>query len=117
MRILIVDDNAAVRRSLVQFLASQSGWQVCGEAQDGFDGLEKARQMRPDVVLLDISMHGWDGLETARRLRHEHPRMKILMLSMRDPGEVLPQAIEAGADGCVDKSRISDDLVRALNSL
>jgi DNA-binding NarL/FixJ family response regulator len=117
MRILIVDDNERVRRGLTAVLSYDKDWQVCGEARDGTEALEKTRELFPDLVLLDVSMPGMDGLETARRLRREHPSVKILILSQHDPVALLPQALEAGADGCVDKSRVGSDLVMAIKSV
>jgi DNA-binding NarL/FixJ family response regulator len=117
MRILIVDDNDLVRHGIARVLASEKDWQVCGEARDGTEAMQKARQLLPNLVLLDISMPGMDGLETARRLRHEHSSVKILILSQHDPAQLLPQALAAGANGCVDKSRVSSDLVRTIKSI
>jgi DNA-binding NarL/FixJ family response regulator len=117
MRILIVDDNERVRRGIAAVLSYEKDWQVCGEAVDGTDALEKARELAPDLVLLDVSMPGMDGLETARRLRSENPAVKILILSQHDPAALLPQALEAGANGCVDKSRVASELVKAIRSM
>jgi DNA-binding NarL/FixJ family response regulator len=117
MRILIVDDNEPVRRGIAGLLASEKDWQVCGEAENGMDAIQKVRQLLPDLVLLDISMPGLDGLETARRLRQESPRIKILVLSQHDPAHLLPRALDAGANGCLDKSRVSTDLLPAIKSI
>jgi DNA-binding NarL/FixJ family response regulator len=116
MRILIVDDNERVRLGIIAILSSNKDWQVCGEARDGTEALEKTRELLPDLVLLDVSMPGMDGLETSRRLRREHPSVKILILSQYDPAALLPQALQAGADGCVDKSRIGSELAKAIKS-
>jgi len=117
MLILIVDDNERVRRGIAGVISYEKDWQLCGEARDGAEALEMTRLLLPDLVLLDVSMPGMDGLETARRLRHEHPSVKILILSQHDPEQLLPQALDAGANGCVDKSRISSDLVRIIKSV
>jgi two-component system response regulator NreC len=117
MRILIVDDNERVRRGIAGVLAYAQDYELCGEALSGEDGIERARELRPDLVLLDVSMPGIDGLETARQLRRQHPSVKIIILSQHDQQALLPQALEAGANGCLDKSRIAHDLLKAIKSL
>jgi two-component system NarL family response regulator len=71
MRILIVDDNERIRRGVLDILASKKNWNVCGEARDGMEAIRKARELLPDLILLDISMPGLNGLEAARLLRRE----------------------------------------------
>ena len=112
MRILIADDNDIVRRGVRGILARVANWEVCGEARDGSEALRKARELLPDLILLDISMPGTNGLEVARVLRQEVPETKILVISQQDPIQLLPRAIEAGAHACLDKSRLDPDLVR-----
>ena len=114
LRILIADDNRYVREAIVQLLAAQSDVQVCGEAVDSVDALQKAAELQPDIVLLDVSMPGKDGLETARDLRQKFPQIKILIISQHDPELLLPRVIAAGADGCLDKSRLGTDLLPAI---
>jgi two-component system, NarL family, response regulator NreC len=117
MRILIADDNDAVRRGVVGLLSSETGWKVCGEAGDGSEALQKARELRPDLILLDISMPGMNGLEVARLLRQALPEAKILVVSQHDPVHLLPSVVEAGGDGCVDKSRLGTDLVASIKNI
>src|SRR5271163_2974415 len=97
MHILIADDNEMVRRGVRAILSSETTWQVCGEAIDGTDALMKARELRPDVILLDISMPGINGLEAARLLHQEVPTAKIIVISQHDPTQLLPRVIESGA--------------------
>jgi DNA-binding NarL/FixJ family response regulator len=117
MRILVVDDNAMVRRGVIEILASRKDWEVCAEAQDGEEAIQKAQKSSPDVILLDISMPGMNGLEVARAIRRELADAKILIMSQHDPASLLPSAIQAGANGCVDKSRLATDLLPAIEGL
>lgn len=115
MRILIVDDSELVRRSLIGMLSCEAGWEVCGEARDGSEALRKARELLPDLILLDIHMPGINGLETARLLRREVPKTKIIVMSQDDAVQFLPVVIQAGGDDCVDKSQIGDLLASIKN--
>ena len=117
MRILIADDNDAVRRGVVGLLSSGTGWIVCGEARDGSETLQKARELLPDLILLDVSMPGMNGLEVARLLRQELPGAKILVISQHDPIHLLPSVVEAGGNACVDKSRLGTDLVASIKNI
>jgi len=117
MRILVVDDNVLVRRGVIEILASRKNWEVCAEAQDGEEAIQKVQEFRPDVILLDISMPGMNGLEVARAIRHKFADAKILIMSQHDPSSLLPSAIQAGANGCVDKSRLATDLLSSIESV
>ena len=110
MRILIADDNRLVRRGVARILSGYAGWEMCAEASDGLDALQKAPEFHPDLILIDIQMPGMDGLETSRRLREELPEIKIVIMSHNDADKLLPDARKAGADGCVDKAHIVTDL-------
>jgi len=114
MRILLVDDNHLVRQAVRSFLRELKGCVICGEASEGQEACEKARNLRPDVILLDNSMPGVSGYETARLIRQENSRVKILMLSQEDVSDLMPAAAESGADGCIDKARMASDLIPAL---
>jgi DNA-binding NarL/FixJ family response regulator len=117
VRILIGDDSELVRRGIKQLLAAEPNLQVCGEAVDGPDVLRKARELSPDLVLLDISMPGQSGLEAASLLRQELPSIDIIMMSQHDPAHFLPRALAAGARACVDKTRLASDLLPAIAAL
>jgi DNA-binding NarL/FixJ family response regulator len=114
MRILIADDNDIVRRGVRGLLSTESDWTVCGEARDGSEALQKARELLPDVVLLDVSMPDVSGLEVARRLRLEMPKAKLLIISQHDPRLILPSVLAAGGNGCLDKGRLAADLVATI---
>jgi DNA-binding NarL/FixJ family response regulator len=117
MRILIADDNKLVRRGIVGLLSADKGFEVCGEASDSNETLQKAGQLKPDVILLDVSMSGTNGLNTAQLLRQQFPALKILIISQYDPHLLLARSLEAGAHGCIDKGRIGTDLVPTLRNL
>jgi DNA-binding NarL/FixJ family response regulator len=117
MRILIADDNEWVRRGVMNILAPESQWEVCGEARDGAETIQRAGELLPDVVLLDVSMPGLNGLDVARLLREKVPAAKILIMSQHDPVLLLPRAIEAGAHACVDKSHLSTQLLSAIANI
>jgi DNA-binding NarL/FixJ family response regulator len=114
MKIMIADDFKAIRSAVAGILSRHSGWEVCGEAENGPEAVEKAKELHPDLVLLDISMPGMDGLHAARLIRENEPRTKILILSHHDPAQLLVDARRSGADGCIDKSRIAADLVPSI---
>jgi DNA-binding NarL/FixJ family response regulator len=115
MRILIADDSDVVRRGVIGILSSEEGWEVCGEAKDGLEVVHKAQEMTPDVILLDISMPGMNGLEATRLLRREFPKVRIIIvISQHEARQLLPRAVEAGADACVDKNHLSTDLVATI---
>jgi two-component system response regulator NreC len=117
MRVLIADDNQWVRRGVMNILAPTTDWELCGEAKDGTEAIQRAAELLPDLILLDVSMPGLNGLDVARLLRKQTPAAGILMMSQHDPAVLLPRAIEAGAHGCVDKSRLSTELLPAIASV
>ncbi len=117
VRVLIADDNEMVRRGIKDLLASEMTCQICGEAKDGADAVQKSQELRPHIILLDISMPQLNGLQAARLLRKDSPEVKILVMSRHDPVQSLPRAMEAAANGCVDKSRIGVDLLPAIRSI
>jgi len=117
MRILIADDNEFIRRGILGLLTRHGGHEVCGEATDSTDTIQKASTLHPDLILLDVSMPGTNGLETARIVKEQLPQTKILIISQHDPQQMLLRSLEAGADGSVDKARLSTDLLPAIREL
>jgi two-component system, NarL family, response regulator NreC len=117
MRILIADNNAFVRRGMAELLAEQEGWEVCGEASNSTEAIAKTNELRPDLVLLDVSMPGTNGLETTRVLKQKSPQTRILIVTQLDPKHMLPRALEMGASGCIDKARLGIDLLPAIRAL
>ena len=114
MRLLIVDDHEVVRRGVRSLLADHNGWDVCGEAVDGEDALEKARELKPDLIVMDVSMPRLNGLEATRQVRGILPNCEVLVLSQHENSEMARQALRAGARGYVSKSSISKDLISAV---
>jgi PAS domain S-box-containing protein len=115
--ILLVDDHATVRNAVRSLLRSRSDWRICGEAADGLEGVEKARLLRPDVVLMDISMPRMDGLEATRILRREIPGIAVIMISQNDPALGARQAAGVDAHGFVSKSELGRQLVRVIDGI
>ena len=117
LRILIVDDHEIVRRGVRSTLRAERNWHVCGEAVDGRDAIQKAQELQPDVITMDISMPQMNGLDACREIRRALPSTKILMLTQYDIPEMMQQAANAGANGYVVKSAIATELVAALQRL
>ena len=111
LRVLLVDDNESVRRSICQILHSQTDIEVICQAADGADALNQARQHRPDLVLLDITMPTMNGLDAARILKREFPSMHVLIVSQHDSRGFQWAALAAGASGYVVKSNAARDLL------
>jgi DNA-binding NarL/FixJ family response regulator len=102
-RILIVDDHEIVRTSIGSLLASRWGYEICGDAGDGLEALEKVRQLKPDLVLLDLSMPVMGGTAVARKIRVWEPRTKIVFLSMHDSEMATELARLAGVEASLQK--------------
>jgi DNA-binding NarL/FixJ family response regulator len=117
LSVLIADDHELVRRGVRSILEAQPGWAVVGEASDGQQALERARELKPEIVVLDIGMPRLSGLEAARRMRKFLPQIKVLILSMHDSEQLARAVLEAGARGYVTKSDAARDLVTAVEAL
>jgi PAS domain S-box-containing protein len=115
MRFLIVDDHEVVRRGVRSLLLEQPGYEVCGEAVDGQDALDKARELKPDLIVMDVSMPRLNGLEATQQVRMMLPDCEVLILSQHENSEIARQALKAGARGYVVKSSISKDLLSAVS--
>jgi DNA-binding NarL/FixJ family response regulator len=117
LRILVADDHEIVRRGLVSLLKSHAGWEVCAEAQDGRQAVERAKELKPDVVILDIGMPNLNGLEAARQMLRDSPHSKVLILTITDADEMVRAVLDAGARGFVLKSDAARDLLAAVEAL
>ncbi|MFD3915482.1 response regulator [Streptomyces sp. NPDC058603] len=117
MRVLLVDDHQVVRRGLRTFLEIQDDIQVVGEASDGAEGIARAEELRPDVVLMDIKMPGTDGIEALRKLRElDNPARVLIVTSFTEQRTVVP-ALRAGASGYVYKDIDPEALAGAIRSV
>ncbi len=114
IRILIVDDKQLVRNGLRLFLELHEGMTVCGEASDGLEGIKKAFELKPDVILLDLSMPTLDGLKAAQLIREGSPQAQILIVTNYHSLEAARIAAEVGASGYVTKTLIPSELVPAI---
>ena len=113
-RVLIVDDQQVVRAGVRALLAGESEIEVCGEAIDGWDAIVKAKELLPDVVVMDISMPNLGGIEATRQLVSLSPQIRVVILSLHDFPHIMQQALNAGASAYVVKSSVKTDLVKAL---
>lgn len=115
--ILIVDDNAVIRRSLRHILQSIEGWKVVGEAVDGEDGIAKAQELHPDLVVLDMAMPRMNGLEAARRLNQIMPSVPLLMYSAFADKFMEREAFSVGVKAVISKASDMETLVSQARTL
>lgn len=116
-RVLIVDDHQVVRKGVASILACRPEWEICGEAANGREALEAVDQLRPDVVIMDISMPEMNGLEASRRIVKGYPNIKVLILSMHESELLLREAFACGIRAYVLKSDVDTELLAALDAL
>jgi len=116
LKILIVDDHEAVRSGL-RTLLSSAEWIISGEACDGFEAVEKTRSIRPDLVLMDISMPRMDGIAATRIIRQEMPEAVVIIISQNDPKVAARQVRDVNARGYVSKSELGQSLLPMIRSL
>ncbi len=117
LRLLIADDHEIVRCGLCALLKSHPEWEVCAEAVDGQEAVDMARQLKPDIVILDIGMPNMNGLIAARQIRQTQPNQKILVLSVTDEEQLVQEVLAVGARGFVLKSDAARDLIAAVEAL
>ena len=116
VRILIVDDHDSTRCTLSSFLAQERGFAICGEAADGVQAIEQARNLTPDVIVMDVSMPKMDGLSAARIIHRQNPSTKIIIISLQEP-LILKEVTSRLGLAFVDKMKLADDLIPALHHL
>jgi DNA-binding NarL/FixJ family response regulator len=116
IRVLVVDDHALVREGIKSLLQGIAEIKVIGEAEDGLDAIEKARSLRPDIVLMDIGMPRMTGVEAARRIREEMPAVQVVALTIHESEEYLFQMLRAGASGYVLKKAHPSEMLAAIEA-
>jgi DNA-binding NarL/FixJ family response regulator len=112
--ILIVDDHAFIRRGIRGLLSDVTDWTISGEADNGKDAVRLTQELKPDVILLDVSMPGMTGLEVTRTIRETNHESKILLLTLHDSQELVRSAFKLGVNGYLLKTDAEEELVRAL---
>ncbi len=117
LRILVADDHDLMRRGIRALLQSHEGWQICGEAKTGREAVKKAEELKPDVVILDISMPELNGVEAARRIRKASANTEVLILSMHYSDQLIREIVDAGIRGYIVKSDSDRDLIIAVETL
>jgi DNA-binding NarL/FixJ family response regulator len=117
LRVFLADDHAVVREGLRALVNAQEDMEVVGEAGDGATALERARDLRPDVAVMDISMPRLNGVQATEQLRQACPDVKVLALTVHEDKSYLRQFLEAGAAGYVLKRAASEELIHALRAV
>lgn len=117
LRVFLADDHPVVREGLKALINAQTDMEVVGEAGDGLGACEQVSQLRPDVVVLDVSMPGLSGAQAAERLRQTCPEIKVVALTVHEDRGYLRQLLEAGAVGYVLKRAAAQELIRAIQAV
>jgi two-component system nitrate/nitrite response regulator NarL len=117
IRVLLVDDHVLFRKGLTSLIDPVEDMEVVGEAGDGQEALERARELMPDLILMDIQMPGWDGLRATRLIKAEMPYVKIVMLTISDEDKDLFEAIKSGAQGYLLKNLSPEELFEMLRGV
>ncbi|WP_028994982.1 two-component system response regulator NarL [Azonexus hydrophilus] len=115
-RVLIIDDHPLFRRGVSQLLGLADGFEIIGEAASGQEGIELAKRLDPDLILLDLNMKGMNGLETLRTMRDLEIDARIILVTVSDAPEDLIAAIRSGADGYILKDNDPDDILKLIDS-
>ncbi len=117
IKVLLVDDHAIMRDGIRALLSLDDDIEIVGEAGEGKEAIEKARQLLPDIIVMDIAMPGMDGLEATRRIMKEVPKAKVLILSQHNDKEFILSSIKAGSAGYIPKRALGSELVSAIRAL
>lgn len=116
-RVLIVDDHAVVRRGVRALLQPSQHWEICGEAENGQDAIRLAQDLKPEIIIMDLSMPVMNGLQATRAIRQSLPQIKVVLFSLHTSSELVRSIFMAGAQGYVLKSDAETDLITALETV
>ncbi len=114
-RVLIVDDHAFIRRGVQTILHPYPEWEFCGEAENGKEAIRLADELKPEIIIMDVSMPGLNGIEATRAIRKSQPGVKVVLLTLHESAELLRSAFRAGARGYLLKTDAEQELVKALS--
>ncbi len=117
IRVLLVDDHILFRKGLISLLATREDIEIVGECSEGAEAVERARELLPDIVLMDIRMPGLNGIEATRRITTEMPHVKVVMLTVSEEDEDLFEAIKGGARGYLLKNLEPEELYRLVRAV
>jgi|SRR5690349_9949184 len=117
IRLLLVDDHPLVRAGIRSCLSTRKQLMIVGEAADGQEAIAKTKELKPDIVLMDINLPGTNGLEITRQLRRDAPKTKVLILTMHNNKEYVLQIVQAGASGYVSKDTLPEELAQAIEQV
>jgi len=116
-RILIADDHALMREGIIAFLKFYDDIEIVGEASNGLEAIEKAVKLKPDVILMDVSMPGLGGIEATLEIKNRMPGMKILILTQYSDKEYVSRLLKAGVSGYILKQAVGTDLISAIRAV
>ncbi len=117
LRIMLADDHEILRRGLRAILTEQADWEICGEASNGRQAVEMADRLRPDVIVMDLSMPELNGVEATRKIRRKVPQAQVLALTFDESESLLREMVSAGAAGYVLKKDVGRSLIQAVRHL
>ncbi len=117
IKVLIVDDHAILRDGIKALLSLNDDFEIVGEASEGKEAIDKAGELEPDVIVMDIGMPSMDGLEATSRIKKKNSKVKVLVLTQHDNKEYILSAVKAGVSGYIPKKALGSDLVSAIRSV
>lgn len=112
--VLVVDDHAFIRRGVKSILEPFPEWELCGEAENGQEAIQKASELHPSIVVMDVSMPVLDGIAATQAIKKSHPQTHVILLTLHNSRELLSRAFQAGARGYVLKADVDGELLKAL---